>query len=105
LAKEVERLCLREGKGCCKTWRNQFRLGVVDTIREKLYAGQRETVQSMRKEYKGNSLALVKLDQVVAKFDTNTVLAVDAEKMFKDMEAKQKKTEKGKVAGTTAKNK
>jgi len=43
--------------------------------------------------------------QVVAKFDTNTVLAVDAEKMFKDMEAKQKKTEKGKVAGTTAKNK
>lgn len=69
LAKEVERLCLREGRGCGKTWRNQFRLGVVDTIREKLYEGQRETVQAMKKEYGGNSLALVKLDQVVAKFE------------------------------------
>ncbi|MFA6473160.1 MAG: efflux RND transporter periplasmic adaptor subunit, partial [Candidatus Latescibacterota bacterium] len=34
--------------------------------------------------------------QVVANFDTNTVLAADAEKMYKDMEAKKKKTEKGK---------
>ncbi len=43
--------------------------------------------------------------QVVADFDTNTVLAVDAEKMFKDMEAKQKKTEKGKDSENAAKNK
>jgi hypothetical protein len=69
LAAEVERLCQRDGKGCGKTWRNQFRLGVVDTVKTRLYEGQQATVAAMRTEYAANPQALVKLDVAVAKLD------------------------------------
>ncbi len=36
LSKEVHRLADRDGKGLGKSWRNNFRLGVVDTIGRKL---------------------------------------------------------------------
>jgi HlyD family secretion protein len=43
--------------------------------------------------------------QVIADFDTNTVLAADAEKMYKDMEARKKKDEKGKKPENKVKKK
>jgi hypothetical protein len=69
LAHEVERLCLRDGRGNGKTWRNQYRLGVVDTIKGILKKGQEQTVKSMKSEYENNPMALVKLDQAIAKLE------------------------------------
>jgi hypothetical protein len=72
IAREVERLCLRDGKGCGKTWRNQFRLGVVDTVRDKLKEARQATATSMRAEYQNNPMALVKIDQALVKMETKT---------------------------------
>jgi hypothetical protein len=67
LCNEVERLTVREGSGCGKTWRNQFRLGVIHTIGIKLSEARKQTFENMKSEYSNNTTALVRLDQALAK--------------------------------------
>jgi hypothetical protein len=74
LASEVERLCDRDGKGCGTTWRNNFRVGCIDTISEKLHAARKQTFQDMRQN---NATALVKVDQAIAKFQQKRVEVED----------------------------
>lgn len=50
LCRETDRLTDRDAKGNGKTWVNNFRLGVVDTISRKLREQQRETVAAVKRE-------------------------------------------------------
>jgi hypothetical protein len=68
LVREVDRLTKREGAGMGRTWCNNFRIGVVDAIKEKLFEAKRRTEEAMRSEAV-NPHALVKVDQAIAKRD------------------------------------
>jgi hypothetical protein len=63
LKREIERLCQRDGKGCGMVWRNQFRMGAVDTVttmlREATDAERTKVVEAV-----GEERALVVLDRV-----------------------------------------
>lgn len=69
LAGEVERLATENGAGKGRTWRNNFRLGVIDTILRKLREQHRQWLDSTRAEAtKANALvvvnkALVRIEQ------------------------------------------
>lgn len=75
LVAETDRLTDRDGKGCGVNWRNQYRLGVVDAVREKLAATHAKVAAEMRAENNGH--ALVRVNQAIAKLAEND-LAVDA---------------------------
>lgn len=68
LAHEVERLCEKDGRGCGRTWRNNYRLGVVDTISQKLHAEHKKFVEEKRK-LAGSTQALVRVNQAIAKVE------------------------------------
>lgn len=67
LAREVERLCDKEGRGCGRTWRNNYRLGVVDTIANKLYAERQKFVSEQRAvaAAAADTQALVRVNQAL----------------------------------------
>lgn len=67
LANETDRLCDREGKGCGATWRNNFRLGVVDTIAQKLREAQQAVNAAARSEAASgpNQHALVRVNNAI----------------------------------------
>ena len=73
LVGETDRLCRRRGKGCGRTWMNQFRLGVVDTLAQRLREGHEALIATMRKEareqVRENPRALVVLEKAIAKVD------------------------------------
>jgi hypothetical protein len=69
LCKTVDTLARRDCKGLGVTWANSFRLGVVTAVGEKLREARRVVVEDMRREHAGNPLALVRLDQSLAKID------------------------------------
>ncbi|NDD31669.1 MAG: DUF2786 domain-containing protein [Proteobacteria bacterium] len=73
LTKEVDRLCDREGKGCGTTWRNNFRLGVVDTIAEKLQEARRVVHAQAREEVRNNPLALMRVNTAIEKIAAKSV--------------------------------
>ena len=77
LVHETDRLCQRQGKGCGRTWRNQFRLGVVDTIEQRFAKGHQDLMVQMRKEVQGqsqnNPLALVRLEKAIARVEKKLV--------------------------------
>lgn len=68
LTREVERLCERDGKGCGRTWRNNYRLGVVDTLMNKLHAQRQQFAAEQRKLAADatNTQALVRVNQALA---------------------------------------
>jgi hypothetical protein len=66
LAREVERLTTEQGKGCGKTWRNNFRNGVVDTIARKLDEQHAKFEREARASVADNSMALVRVNQALA---------------------------------------
>lgn len=68
LAREVERLCEKDGKGCGRTWRNNYRLGVVDTIMVKLRKEREHFAVEQRKlaAAEPNTQALVRVNQALA---------------------------------------
>lgn len=73
LVREVDRITDREGKGCGKTWRNNFRLGMVDTIGDRLRAQFESTQQKLREEALGvGGGAIVKVDKAIARFKQKT---------------------------------
>jgi len=67
LTREVERLCERDGKGCGRTWRNNYRLGVVDTIMLKLRQQREQFAAEQRKLAAAdtNTQALVRVNQAL----------------------------------------
>jgi hypothetical protein len=69
LSREVERLAAQQ-VGMGRTWRNNFRLGVVDTINGKLHEQRRQfesTAHATARE--AGSVALMRMDQAMAKID------------------------------------
>lgn len=74
LAREVERLTAIHGKGCGATWRNNFRMGVVETIAQKLGEEAKATRAALRTEAAtGTTMALVLVDKALAKLDQRAI--------------------------------
>lgn len=70
LAREVERLTTETGQGMGRTWRNNFRLGIVDTIAMKLYEQHRAFESTARAEARAaGGTALVRVDKALANID------------------------------------
>ena len=55
LTREVDRLTKRDCAGCGRTYANNYRLGVVDTIARRLAAQERETEEQMQREAQAES--------------------------------------------------
>jgi len=68
LTNETDRLAERDGRGCGRTWANNFRLGVVDTIAAKLVEAQRAVNEAARSEAANanNPHALVRVNTAIA---------------------------------------
>jgi hypothetical protein len=75
LVRETDRLAEEHGKGCGRTWRNQFRLGVVDAIAAKLAEAREKVAAEMRGASTGT--ALVRVNQAI-ELVRRKDLAVDA---------------------------
>lgn len=70
LSREVERLTSEQGQGMGRTWRNNFRLGVVDAIQSKLYEQRRAFESEARKQARDeSSTALMRVDRALATID------------------------------------
>lgn len=67
LVAETDRLTDRDGTGCGKTWRNNYRLGVVDALRAALAASAKRAADAARADVVGNSQALMVVEQAIAK--------------------------------------
>ena len=70
--REVNRLADAACVGHSRAYWGQFCCGVVDTIRRKLHASQKQTFAAKRAEVATNSMALVRVDQALAKLDKRT---------------------------------
>lgn len=74
LVSEIERLTKIHARGNGKTWANNFRLGIVDEIGDRLRKQREETLEKMKAEAVGMStgqtgMALVRLDKALAKME------------------------------------
>ncbi|MHA1572976.1 MAG: DUF7168 domain-containing protein [Alphaproteobacteria bacterium] len=69
LVRETERLCSRDGRGCGRTWRNNFRHGVVSTVAEALRAARKSAADEMKRAAGDDSRALVCIDKALARLD------------------------------------
>ena len=73
LKQEVERLAQRDCRGTGRTWANNYRNGVVDTIKIRLKAQRKETQATVTKEIldalpaEQRHLALVRVNNAIAK--------------------------------------
>ena len=72
LTYEVNRLANQAGKGCGRVWNNNYRLGVVDTIKSKLREQSQKFKDEARQAVGSNSQALVRVDQALAKIDSRS---------------------------------
>lgn len=64
---ETERLCKRDGRGKGRTWRNNYRHGVVDTITKKLRQVREEAIAELKEA--NSSTALIKVDNALKKME------------------------------------
>lgn len=76
-AGEVNRLTEVAGKGCGRTWRNNYRNGIVDTLGARLMEQHAAFRAGARASVAGNTHALVKVDQALAKVEERRI-EVDA---------------------------
>lgn len=65
LSNETDRLASLHGKGYGKVWSNNFRLGVVDALKEKLEAERIDTRSEMINEAGSSPAAIVRVDQAM----------------------------------------
>lgn len=77
LTREVERLATEHGKGFGKSWRNNFRLGVVDAIRDKLTEQRAKFVEQARVAVVDNAQALMRVNTALARVESRGT-SVDA---------------------------
>lgn len=69
LSADVMRLAEVNGAGKGVTWRNNFRIGVVDGIAEQLRAQRAAFIRTSRAEAQDNPQALMRVDQALARLD------------------------------------
>lgn len=69
LVREIERLTAVHAKGNGKTWANNFRLGIVDEIRDRLAEQREATASAMRIE---SPSAIVKIDQSLVRMEAQS---------------------------------
>ncbi len=69
LAKETDRLTDRDGKGMGRTWRNNFRIGCVQTITKALRAAKAQTLRDFRGQAGTDEWALVRVNKVMERLD------------------------------------
>jgi hypothetical protein len=69
LVKEIERLVKLNGKGRGRTWNNSYRLGAVSAINTRMREGKDQARKEARAKLEGDSTALVKMDQALARMD------------------------------------
>lgn len=69
LVQEVDRLAEADGAGKGRTWRNNFRHGVVDGINAQLKRQRQTFAETMRHEASGNAHALVRVNQALARMN------------------------------------
>ena len=77
LSREVERLCEKDGRGCGRTWRNNYRLGVVDTISRKLREERERFKREAQKAVESNTQALVRMNTALAKVEQRSIATAD----------------------------
>lgn len=70
LVNQTERLCNRDGDGCGRTWRNNYRMGVVDTVSIKLRHEHNRFKDRAREQVASDSTALVKVDKALARIES-----------------------------------
>lgn len=83
LMAEIDRLCRTSARGKGRTWANSFRLGAVHEVRKRLAQARLKARDEAREKLAGDSVALVRLDQALARIDKfrDTVDAWMKEKM------------------------
>lgn len=83
LTNEIDKLTAKECAGNGRTYINNFRLGVVETVSMKLKAQREETYKTMRQETEvnGNGMALMRLNMSIARIEQR---AGEVEKWTKD---------------------
>jgi uncharacterized protein DUF2786 len=72
LKSETNQLVERDGKGCGRTWRNNYRLGVVDTIQRKLWAEREKFKREATAAVSANTAALVRVNAALARIETKS---------------------------------
>ena len=72
LIHEIERLCAKDGRGAGRIWRNNYRLGVVDTIKVKLQDQKKKFTENLRNSQPQNSQALIKVDQALVRLEAKS---------------------------------
>lgn len=68
LLKEVDRLTLVFGAGQGRTWANNFRLGALDTIEQRLNEALQESEEILKEECTKTGVALVHVSNAIEKF-------------------------------------
>ena len=66
LKAEVAQLTDRDGKGCGRTWRNNYRMGVIDTISRKMRE-EREKFKQAAQVAAGTTTALMRVNSAPAR--------------------------------------
>lgn len=69
LSVEIEYLAQLQAMGQGKNYANNFRMGVVDAIQKKLLESRNNVAKEMRQEVSSNSMALVKVNTAIAKWE------------------------------------
>lgn len=87
LVQDVDRLAERDGKGLGVTWRNNFRLGVVDTIGRRLREQRAATEAAMAAEVAARGGAIVLVNNAVAKLALRGEVVADWMKENLDLHA------------------
>lgn len=73
---ETERLCKRDGRGQGRTWRNNYRHGVVDTIERKFDEAREEVIEELKDG--ATSTALIKVDKALQRMEEKFAITKDA---------------------------
>lgn len=67
--RQIEQLTDKHGKGCGRTWRNNFRMGAISAIKEKLEEGKRQLRQEIKSSYSAKPGALVAIKQSLTEYN------------------------------------
>lgn len=76
LTAETDRLCKRDCEGTGRTWRNNFRHGVVDTLIEKFRESRDETIKEL-KIANVDSTALIKVENALQSMENKRNEAIE----------------------------
>lgn len=69
-AGEIDRLTDQNGRGCGTVWRNNFRLGCIDTIARKIRESRKSRMAALRLEaQEQGTTALMRVDNALARVD------------------------------------